>query len=654
MYLKRTLRLLSLAGAFASANMVRATTYYVSPTGSDTASGTAPGSAWQSLSKVDSTNFAPGSQILFQSGGSWYGNQLITQSGTPSQPITYGSYGNGANPTIWGSVPVSYSALSPVTGSTYFYPSSVPVNSFLINHQFTHNADLLTDTSTLSATAAYIENNPNTSCFVPAGPSNSAGVLVNTGIPPQYNTAVNSFSASIQQDAILNLYANNTVIENFNVRETAAENGGYGIRVQNSSNVQVLNCTITGAGKHAVGVIDSTGFIGQNLSVSNLLPDQQYGGATAYVSYADQNVANTTSQWINCSFSNPGGSYQGFITHSAGNAADPLPIASVVLRNSNFNTSPAVTIDSATSGETVNITGGQFTGDIQLTGNNTVINGATLTGAEAAITVVGTNNTIENTIINGDVPNWTSNHPGAIVLNGANNIVRFNSIELGAGTGLYEAAIALENTNSNDQVYGNIINSQYAAFFMANGTISPGIIAHDNLFAGYATPEVIFPFNSPAPVSSWPTTVSTNELYGDAGFTDPADGDFSLSPGSLGAYVFNPATGEYVMYDFYGNARPAVLASLGAVQVPASGTTATGWNIDSNGTWGSTGNWSNNSVPNSTDIIALLRRGDFRSAHGHHCLAADGWCFVFRLPDRLHRQRGGSPHVQQQQRRFSH
>src|ERR1700683_1347544 len=105
MKFRRFLCLAGLSAALGLTGSVWGQMYYVSPTGSDSNDGTSPSSPWQTLAKGDSTTRAPGSQILFQDGGNWYGQQLsASSSGTPTDPITYGSYGSGANPTFWGSV----------------------------------------------------------------------------------------------------------------------------------------------------------------------------------------------------------------------------------------------------------------------------------------------------------------------------------------------------------------------------------------------------------------------------------------------------------------------------------------------------------------------------------------------------------------------
>jgi len=72
------------------------TTYYVSPNGSDSNSGTSTSSPWQTVSKVD--NFCPkaGDTVLFQGGQTFSGTDLEPPcSGVSGNPITYASYGSG-------------------------------------------------------------------------------------------------------------------------------------------------------------------------------------------------------------------------------------------------------------------------------------------------------------------------------------------------------------------------------------------------------------------------------------------------------------------------------------------------------------------------------------------------------------------------------
>lgn len=78
-------------------------TYYVSTSGSDLANGTSRATAWKTLNKVNSSVFVAGDNILFQRGGTWEGTLNVTYSGNSTNRITYGAYGTGSNPKIYGS-----------------------------------------------------------------------------------------------------------------------------------------------------------------------------------------------------------------------------------------------------------------------------------------------------------------------------------------------------------------------------------------------------------------------------------------------------------------------------------------------------------------------------------------------------------------------
>jgi len=80
----------------------KATTYYISASGSDAAAGTSTGTAWQTITKINATTFAAGDYILFNRGDAFYGTITISQSGTSGSPITFGSYGTGTDPIITG------------------------------------------------------------------------------------------------------------------------------------------------------------------------------------------------------------------------------------------------------------------------------------------------------------------------------------------------------------------------------------------------------------------------------------------------------------------------------------------------------------------------------------------------------------------------
>lgn len=79
--------------------------YYIDAhNGNDNNDGLSPGTAWQSIKKVNSVKFRFGSKILFKKGGVWRG-QIRLASGVADKPVIYGSYGDAAEkPLILGSL----------------------------------------------------------------------------------------------------------------------------------------------------------------------------------------------------------------------------------------------------------------------------------------------------------------------------------------------------------------------------------------------------------------------------------------------------------------------------------------------------------------------------------------------------------------------
>lgn len=71
-------------------------TYFVSPGGSDGNDGLTTGTAWQTVSKVNSTTLNAGDTVRFEGGQTFSGTLLFIQNaGTSAQPITFNSYGTG-------------------------------------------------------------------------------------------------------------------------------------------------------------------------------------------------------------------------------------------------------------------------------------------------------------------------------------------------------------------------------------------------------------------------------------------------------------------------------------------------------------------------------------------------------------------------------
>lgn len=93
------LPLLLVAAALTS----RAATYYVdSVHGRDSHPGTAPDAPWQTLTRVNGSEFRAGDHVLFRSGSIWRGQLAPRSSGAEGAPIIIDRYGEGLKPRIDG------------------------------------------------------------------------------------------------------------------------------------------------------------------------------------------------------------------------------------------------------------------------------------------------------------------------------------------------------------------------------------------------------------------------------------------------------------------------------------------------------------------------------------------------------------------------
>jgi hypothetical protein len=72
-------------------------TYYVSNSGSDSASGTSTSAPWKTISRVNKQKLNDGDKVLFRGGDSFGGSIYVPSSegGSSSNPVTFSSYGGG-------------------------------------------------------------------------------------------------------------------------------------------------------------------------------------------------------------------------------------------------------------------------------------------------------------------------------------------------------------------------------------------------------------------------------------------------------------------------------------------------------------------------------------------------------------------------------
>ena len=79
---------------------LNAATYYVKNGGNDSSNGLSDGNAWETITKVNTSSFSPGDNILFKKGDTFIGTLTPPSSGTSENYITFGAYGTGDDPTI--------------------------------------------------------------------------------------------------------------------------------------------------------------------------------------------------------------------------------------------------------------------------------------------------------------------------------------------------------------------------------------------------------------------------------------------------------------------------------------------------------------------------------------------------------------------------
>lgn len=143
--------LLILGCGFLLVKPVTATTYYIDATGgNDLNSGTSTGAAWQTISKVNTTSFNPGDSVLFERGETWLEKLGMISSGTSGNTITFGAYGSGNKPNLYGNSTIStnYGVFNDLI---FTGPMSISGNNNVLNRiQLTSPAEINTASPTIT------------------------------------------------------------------------------------------------------------------------------------------------------------------------------------------------------------------------------------------------------------------------------------------------------------------------------------------------------------------------------------------------------------------------------------------------------------------------------------------------------------------------
>jgi hypothetical protein len=69
--------------------------YFVRADGNDSLTGTSPGSAWKSISRINEERFHPGDRVLFQAGEKFPGNLTLASNSDGDGELVIGSFGEG-------------------------------------------------------------------------------------------------------------------------------------------------------------------------------------------------------------------------------------------------------------------------------------------------------------------------------------------------------------------------------------------------------------------------------------------------------------------------------------------------------------------------------------------------------------------------------
>ena len=541
-----------------------AATYYVSPGGSDSNDGLSPGTAWQTVGKVNATTFQPGDQILFARGGEWRESLIASSSGAAGNPITFADYGSGAKPKFWGSLVLDSSRFYPVGGGVYAYDSATPLYAVLANHSFLQYsfgqyAGVVSNAWSFSGGQLFINS--------PQSDPRSNGVL---------------YTAVVRDDVVYSNYQSHLVFRNLVTDESAIynTNGGYGFRVMGSTDVQLTGCEAYRAGKHHFGVINSTQFVGRDLTAAYAAPGQGgAGSASAYVSYGDGSTGMLaqTSEWHNISAANlddpeENAVYEAFLDHGSTLTSlwvDGLQSSGAGVLLSNADNTAA----------TMKMTGGSIqNARLELDGDGLLVDGTLLTGAQASIDMTSSDTTLQNLVIYGTNMEgaW---YQTALLSRGTGNTLRFSTIYMDPAAGR-NTCVALTSATEGFNEYADALIAPHRVF--AVWDLSPGSATLGQSAYNFYAPGTTFASFLGAPFQWTDMSLQQWQAFGfESGskqgnplFVDAAGGNLQPAAGSplIDAAPLPASLAQAVPTDFVGNPRLQGAAfDIGAMETGSGG-----------------------------------------------------------------------------------
>ncbi len=239
--------LVLLFGAFIFPGMVSAATYYVDATlGNNSNNGTAASTSWQTLAKVNGTTFLAGDNILFKKGETFTGVLVAGQSGTNGNPITYGSYGEGARPII--NAAGNNHGFDIRTGKSYINVAGLEVRNATLNQflLFANSSNIshvsIQDSIAVGGTSGFNLQGPGTFLDITISSSTASGYAGGSAVGVRLGSG--------------------TTFDGITLDGVSAASGsgyqGFSTGSGTYSNISILNSSFTGHPSNGIAFLSAT------------------------------------------------------------------------------------------------------------------------------------------------------------------------------------------------------------------------------------------------------------------------------------------------------------------------------------------------------------------------------------------------------------
>ena len=195
--------------------------YYVSNKGNDKNTGLSPTEAWASIDKVNAQEFAVGDAVLFERNGIYRGF-LKTKSN-----VSYGAYGSGAKPGLYGSL-INYTTAkwTNAEGNVWYCPTKATTDIGIIVFDEGDKVGVKKLTKSLSSDFDFYHDIA----------ANRVYVYSSKGDPSSLFKSIEMG----EKKHVVSVYANDVTIDNLCVKY----GGAHGIGGATFRNVKITNCEV--------------------------------------------------------------------------------------------------------------------------------------------------------------------------------------------------------------------------------------------------------------------------------------------------------------------------------------------------------------------------------------------------------------------------